>query len=150
MDWASSCETARGHNAVTGRCHNPSRSVLIQRGILAEFQLLGRDGLQWHRTQERRIHGVEYRQLRSHGGEYVLRFEDDTNIQNGPDLYVWVLQDNAYGSRTPAECIDLDKLKGNVGGQNYELPAEYDPEVHGAVLIWCERFDVPFATAPLT
>ena len=24
-------------------------------------------------------------------GRFVLRFEDDTDIQNGPDLYVWVL-----------------------------------------------------------
>lgn len=82
-------------------------------------------------------------------GRYVLRFEDDTDIQNGPDLFVWVLADDAYSSGIPTDYIDLGKLKGNVGGQNYELPTEYDPEIHGAVLIWCERFDVPFATAPL-
>jgi hypothetical protein len=86
----------------------------------------------------------------SQDGKYVLRFEGDTDIQNGPDLYVWVLADDVYGSGKPAAYIDLGKLKGNVGGQNYDLPAEFDPDVHGAVLIWCERFDVPFATAPLT
>ena len=82
-------------------------------------------------------------------GKYVLRFEDDTDIQNGPDLFVWVLADDEYGSGIPTDYIDLGKLKGNVGGQNYELPADFDPEVHRAVLIWCERFDVPFAAAPL-
>ena len=82
-------------------------------------------------------------------GKYVLRFEDDTDIQNGPDLYVWVLESEDYQSGTPPEYIDLGKIKGNVGGQNYELPAEYDPDVHQFVLIWCLRFATPFAAAPL-
>ena len=44
---------------------------------------------------------------------------------------------------------DLGKIKGNVGGQNYALPADFDPAVHRFVLVWCERFSVPFAAAPL-
>ena len=82
-------------------------------------------------------------------GTYVLRFEDDTDIQNGPDLYVWVLSSADYEGGTPSDYIDLGKIKGNVGGQNYELPAEFDPNEHRFVLIWCERFSVPFAAAPL-
>lgn len=82
-------------------------------------------------------------------GEYVLRFEDDTDIQNGPDLYVWVLPDGDYDGGDPTEYLDLGTLKGNIGGQNYELPDGYDPELHQTVLIWCLRFGVPFAAAPL-
>ena len=82
-------------------------------------------------------------------GAYVLRFEDDTDIQNGPDLYVWVLPTEDYPEGGPTEYIDLGKIKGNVGGQNYQLPAEFDPTVHRTVLIWCLRFSVPFAAAPL-
>ena len=82
-------------------------------------------------------------------GTYVLRFEDDTDIQNGPDLFVWVLESDSYSGGNPGEFIDLGKIKGNVGGQNYELPAEFDPEVHQFVLIWCKRFAVPFAASPL-
>ncbi len=82
-------------------------------------------------------------------GRYVLRFEDDTDIQNGPDLFVWLVASDDYDGGDPGEYIDLGKLKGNVGGQNYELPAEYDPNVHQFVLIWCERFSTPFAGAPL-
>ena len=82
-------------------------------------------------------------------GEFVLRFEDDTDIQNGPDLYVWVLEGDDYEGGSPGAYLDLGKIKGNVGGQNYALPAEYDPEVHQFVLIWCLRFAVPFAAAPL-
>ena len=82
-------------------------------------------------------------------GRFVLRFEDDSNFQNGPDLYVWVLPNEDYEGGVPGEYIDLGKIKGNVGGQNYELPAEYDPTIHRSVLIWCLRFNVPFAAAPL-
>jgi hypothetical protein len=82
-------------------------------------------------------------------GAYVLRFEEDTDIQNGPDLYVWLLGASEYEGGTPSEYIDLGLLKGTVGSQNYELPAEYDPDIHRAVLIWCLRFAVPFAAAPL-
>lgn len=82
-------------------------------------------------------------------GAYVLRFEDDTDIQNGPDLFVWVLAADSYGGGDPGDYIDLGKLKGNVGGQNYELPAEFDPEIHQFALIWCKRFSVPFAASAL-
>jgi hypothetical protein len=83
------------------------------------------------------------------GGAHVLRFEDDTDIQNGPDLFVWVLETDSYDGGDPGEFLDLGKIKGNVGGQNYELPVDFDPEVHQFVLIWCKRFSVPFAAAPL-
>ena len=82
-------------------------------------------------------------------GQFVLRFEDDTDIQNGPDLFVWVLPGDTYEGGTPAEYLDLGKLKGNIGGQNYELPGDFDPDQHRFVLIWCLRFAVPFAGTPL-
>ena len=83
-------------------------------------------------------------------GEFVLRFEDDTDIQNGPDLFVWLLEADDYDGGDPGAYLDLGKIKGNIGGQNYELPAEYDPEIHRFVLIWCLRFSTPFAGASLT
>jgi hypothetical protein len=82
-------------------------------------------------------------------GSYVLRLEDNTDIQNGPDLYVWLLSSADYEG-SPTDFIDLGTLKGNVGGQNYQLPSEFDPAIHQSVLIWCLRFSVPFAAAPLS
>jgi len=82
-------------------------------------------------------------------GRYVLRFEDETNIQNGPDLYVWLLRADSYEGGSPSDYIDLGTLKGTTGGQNYELPEGFDPESHRVVLIWCLRFAVPFASASL-
>jgi hypothetical protein len=82
-------------------------------------------------------------------GRFVLRLEDNTDIQNGPDLYVWVLPSDDYAGGVPPEYLDLGKIKGNVGGQNYALPAEFDPEVHRTILVWCLRFSTPFTAAPL-
>jgi len=82
-------------------------------------------------------------------GDFVLRFEDDTDIQNGPDLFVWLLEDDDYTGGIPESYIDLGKIKGNVGGQNYALPAEYDPQIHRFMMVWCLRFNTPFAGSPL-
>lgn len=80
---------------------------------------------------------------------FVLRLEEDTDIQNGPDLYVWLLPTSDYEGGTPTDFIDLGRLKGNLGGQNYDLPEGFDPDGPFTVLIWCRRFAVPFAAAPL-
>jgi hypothetical protein len=48
-----------------------------------------------------------------------------------------------------AGFLNLGPLKGNKGNQTYELPAEFDPNKHRSISIWCQRFSVNFATAPL-
>ena len=45
---------------------------------------------------------------------------------------------------------EIGSLKGNIGDQNYEIPPEIDLAKYRAVTIWCQRFSVNFATAPLT
>jgi hypothetical protein len=41
-------------------------------------------------------------------------------------------------------------MKGNRGDQNYEIPSSIDRSHYQSVTIWCRRFGVNFATAPLT
>jgi hypothetical protein len=77
----------------------------------------------------------------------------DFATSNGPDVRVYLVaaqdaSDNA--SVTKAGYIELGKLKGNQGNQNYEIPAGADLTKYRAVTIWCYRFSVNFATAPLT
>jgi hypothetical protein len=48
-----------------------------------------------------------------------------------------------------AGFVDLGSMKGNVGDQNYDVPSNVDFAKYQAVTIWCARFDVNFATAPL-
>jgi hypothetical protein len=52
-------------------------------------------------------------------------------------------------ARPRAGFVEIAPLKGNIGDQNYELPASVDLERFRAVTIWCKRFSVNFATAPL-
>ena len=40
--------------------------------------------------------------------------------------------------------------KGNKGNQNFEVSTEIDLAKYRSVSIWCRRFGVNFATAPLT
>ena len=70
----------------------------------------------------------------------------------GPDVHVYLVaapdaKDNE--TVTKAEVFDLGSLKGNIGDQNYDLPANADLAKYRAVTIWCKRFSVNFGTAPL-
>ena len=84
-------------------------------------------------------------------GSRVLRFTD-FETSNGPDVQVYLVaaddaSDNA--TVTKAGFVHLGALKGNQGDQNYTLPADLDLSKYRAVTIWCRRFGVNFATAPL-
>ncbi|MBL9147393.1 MAG: DM13 domain-containing protein [Phycisphaerae bacterium] len=85
-------------------------------------------------------------------GRRFLRFTGfDTS--NGPDLRViMTTATDATDSDTiknAKERVELAKLKGNVGDQNYELPKDVDLAKFKSVTVWCNRFSVNFATAPL-
>lgn len=78
----------------------------------------------------------------SNGQQAFVRLEDDFATDNGPDLRAAAVVDGAR--------VDLGELKGNVGSQNYELPAGIDAESVSRVEVWCRRFDVTFTSAELT
>jgi len=84
-------------------------------------------------------------------GKKTLRLTNFAT-SNGPDVHVYLVavpdaKDNE--TVTKAESVDLGTLKGNIGDQNYELPANADLAKYRAVTIWCKRFSVNFGTAPL-
>ncbi|MEL7155551.1 MAG: DM13 domain-containing protein, partial [Actinomycetota bacterium] len=60
-----------------------------------------------------------------------LRFENFEST-NGPDLNVYLRADNG-------DFVDLGDLKGNIGDQNYEIPADVDLAEFNTVEIWCVR-----------
>jgi hypothetical protein len=45
--------------------------------------------------------------------------------------------------------VELGKLKGNEGDQNYEIPVGTDLKKFQTVSIYCERFSASFGAAPL-
>jgi hypothetical protein len=83
-------------------------------------------------------------------GNHVLRFEN-FNVTNGPDLHVILVKhpNPANSNDVGDDYIDLGSLKGNVGNQNYDIPAGVDLSLYQSVVIYCVPFHVVFATAPL-
>ena len=104
-----------------------------------------------------RFHGVAHATegtaaILSVDGKHILRL---TNFKtsNGPDVRVYLVaaddaKDNA--TVTKAGFMDIGAMKGNQGDQNYDVPADLDLQKYRAVTLWCRRFSVNFATAPLT
>lgn len=84
------------------------------------------------------------------GGDRVLRLED-LATDNGPDLKVYLstAAPDAPSGDFDADFVDLGVLTGNLGNQNYDVPADVDLSRFRSVVIWCDRFDVPFGAAPL-
>lgn len=85
-------------------------------------------------------------------GSRVLRFEN-FQVVNGPDLHVWLVPVDPVSDMVGKEIpgyVDLGTLKGNIGDQNYDLPADLDLSVFKSVVIWCQPFRVPFNAAALS
>jgi len=76
------------------------------------------------------------------GDTSFLRFED-FEVTNGPDLHVYMTKNGDVDNG-----IDLGKLKGNKGSQNYELSG-INTDVYNTVVIYCQPFHVYFASATL-
>lgn len=85
------------------------------------------------------------------GVQRFLRFED-FSTDNGPDLNVYLspAPTDAPASQFDDDFIDLGDLKGNIGSQNYEIPADVDLDFYSTVVIWCVRFSVIFGAAELS
>jgi hypothetical protein len=87
-------------------------------------------------------------------GRRVLRLAG-LQTSNGPDLKVWLAAAPVLPGRDgwfvfdDDEYVDLGALKGNVGNQNYDIPADVDLESYDSVAIWCDRFSVSFGAAAL-
>ena len=78
-------------------------------------------------------------------GGLMKRFKED------PDCKVFLSTEPADGdaSRFVDDALRLGELKGNVGSQNYEIPAGTDLSAYRSVVIWCDRFNVAFGAAEL-
>ena len=87
--------------------------------------------------------------FRGPDGNHILRFEDFM-VTNGPALSVLISKaEGITSSENLGEYLDLGKLKGNVGNQNYQVPSGTDVGEYKTVVIYCVPFRVVFATAPL-
>jgi len=86
-------------------------------------------------------------------GKLLLRLTG-FKTSNGPDVHVILVaakdaSDDANFLKSNTERLELGKLKGNEGDQNYEIPAGTDLSKYMTVSIYCERFNANFGAAPL-
>lgn len=114
-------------------------------------------------TEQILLQGSFYNLVHLSSGEAVVyQLADSTrflrlqnfSVDNGPDLFVYLVPiDPVPSTSSNAEIAgyySLGRLKGNIGDQNYEIPADVDLSQYKSIVIWCQAFAVPFAAAPLT
>ena len=79
---------------------------------------------------------------------WLLRLEN-FRTNSGEELHVILSVNNPASSTEPLEFgyVDLGLLKGNVGSQNYEIPADVDLSRFSSVVIWSRLSSVNFTVA---
>jgi hypothetical protein len=83
-------------------------------------------------------------------GQRVLRLRD-FQVTNGPDLYVYLSGHPAphTGSDVHDGGAELGRLRGNIGNQQYEIPADIELAGIRSAVIYCKAFSVVFSSAEL-
>ena len=77
------------------------------------------------------------------------------DTSNGPDVHVWLSASDVVEGfdgwfvAGGAPYLDLGLIKGNVGDQVYEIPADSDLSQYRSVALWCVQFSVSFGAAQL-
>ena len=85
-------------------------------------------------------------------GSRIVRLED-FRTSSGPDVVVALsatpASEDSWGAYDDDALLVLRTIKGNVGDQNYTIPAGTDLSRYRSVVIWCRRFQVGFGAAPI-
>lgn len=83
--------------------------------------------------------------IRDSDGSRSLTFTN-FDVDPGAKVVVWLTENET----DLEERVDLGTLKGNVGDQAYELPADVDLRRFDTVVLYCTPFTVRIAVASLT
>ncbi|GAB1511892.1 DM13 domain-containing protein [Actinophytocola sp. KF-1] len=84
-------------------------------------------------------------------GSRVLRLAG-FSTSDGPDVHVWLSDATAGGdwhSYDDGRYVPLGEIKATDGNHNYAIPADADLAGLRSAVIWCDRFNVAFGSAPL-
>ena len=130
--------TAAVTTAVATTAAPPSGPTLLAQGMFV-------DGDSYHTASG------DVKVYRLEDGALVLRLED-IEVRNGPDLNVIVTPSPTVAGRGDVRVeghLDLGDLKGNIGSQNYDLPAGYALPDEFSVVAFCVPFQVVFGSAEM-
>ena len=78
-------------------------------------------------------------------GRLQVRFDEDFSSSNGPDLHVYLSDENRINGRS----LDLGELLRNSGTQTYAVPSNVEMNDFDYVIIHCVPFNVSFGFARL-
>lgn len=87
-------------------------------------------------------------------GTRVLTLEN-LATSNGPDVHVWLAATpvvpgfDGWFLADDAAYVDLGVIKGNLGNQVYDIPADVDLGQYPSVYLWCAQFAVSFGAASI-
>jgi hypothetical protein len=84
-------------------------------------------------------------------GSRVLRLEG-FSTSDGPDVHVWLSEAETGGewdSYDDGRFVPLGELRATDGNHNYVIPADAGLVGLRSAVIWCDRFNVAFGSAPL-
>ncbi|MCY4018093.1 MAG: DM13 domain-containing protein [Chloroflexi bacterium] len=80
----------------------------------------------------------------------ILRFEGFSSARGG-DVRVYLSRDpqprNAL--ELGVDFLNLGRLKGNIGNQNYILPENHDLSIYRSAVVYCKQFEVVITSARL-
>ncbi len=74
-----------------------------------------------------------------------VRFGSDFKVERGPDVHVVL----SRGPKVSDGDLYLGKLKGFSGAADYAVPANADLASYTHLVLWCKKYSVAMATAPL-
>ncbi|GAA3837983.1 DM13 domain-containing protein [Saccharothrix violaceirubra] len=100
-------------------------------------------------TQEHETHGTA--SVLRNGDTRILRLEG-FSTSDGPDVHIWLSDATAggdWGKYDDGRYLPLGPMKATDGNQNYTIPADADLTGLHSVVVWCDRFNVAFGSAPL-
>lgn len=83
-------------------------------------------------------------------GRHILRFEEFASASGG-EVYVYLARDPQplTAIEVGQGFLDLGRLKGSVGNQNYFLPGGHDASVYQSAVVFCRQFNAVITTARL-
>ena len=78
-------------------------------------------------------------------GAQILTFTKDFALDKAPDAYVVL----SGSDMSDAKSLTLGKLKSFTGAQSYVIPVGTDLSAYKNVVLWCRKYAVTLAIAPL-
>ncbi|MEM6273799.1 MAG: DM13 domain-containing protein [Myxococcota bacterium] len=78
-----------------------------------------------------------------------VELSDNFETRSGPDLFVLLHREKKPTSYDAKDYVNLGVLKQIKGKQAYAVPEKVNSKRYRSVVIWCKKFDVTFAYAPL-